>query len=245
MTRAITLLKLFSDHHPEWSLADLTRRTGLNKTTVYRLLSTLESAGLLARNKEKETYTLGSEVIALGGRALRSNNLRTVSAAELRSIAEAVRETCTLEILSGKNVMILDEIVGDHLVSGVPMIGTRWPAFATSTGKAILTYMPEEVVETCLKPPLPQITPRTVTSPDALRTEFSEIREAGYSVAVEELELGFSAVASVVRNHDGEVVAAISAGGPSMRFTSARIAEMGKAMFQAAARISAKLGYRA
>src|SRR5262245_17383988 len=91
--RAITLLKVFTETHPVWSLAELTKYSGLNKTTAFRLLSALESEGLIMRNSDTETYTLGPEIIVLGGRALRSNNLRSLSRDELKALADKTGET--------------------------------------------------------------------------------------------------------------------------------------------------------
>jgi DNA-binding IclR family transcriptional regulator len=242
--RAISLLKVFTENHPVWTLADLSRYSGLNKTTAYRLLTALESEGLIMRNPDTETYALGPEIIALGGRALRSNSLRSISKEELRALAEKTGETTTIEVLIGKDVLILEEAVGAHLISGVPSVGTRWPAFATSTGKAIFAYLPDALVDTLIKPPLPQITPKTITSPEVLRKELQRIREKGYSVADEELELGFVAIGAPIWNHDGEVAGAISLGGPAIRLTSSRLADVSRLVISAARRISSRLGYR-
>lgn len=241
--RAISILKTFTDERPSWALTDLSKQLGLNKTTVFRLLAALENERLVVHDPEKETYTLGSEMIVLGGRALRSSSLRQVSREELKTLADTSGETASLEVLSGKEVIILDEVVGDHLMGGVPSIGTRWPAFATSTGKAILAFSPDDEVDAVLKGPLPKITPKTVTSAEILRKQLAEIRERGYSVADEALELGYVAIGAPVHDHDGEVIAAISIGGPTLRL-GGRSDEIGVLVRRAAERISIRLGYR-
>jgi len=242
--RALSLLRIFTDAQPSWTLRDLAKRTKLNKTTLFRLLTALESEGLIVRDPVSETFRLGPEVIALGGRALRSNPLQTISRDELKSLAEKTRETATLEVLSGRDVVIVDEITGDRLLGGVAWIGTRWPAFATSTGLAILASLPPQEASEILKTPLSQITPKTITSPDQLRKEFQSIRQRGYAVADEALELGFLAVGAAILNHDGIVAGALSIGGPKIRLTSERIGELGTIVRNAAGRISTKLGYR-
>ncbi|HEY4491912.1 MAG TPA: IclR family transcriptional regulator [Acidobacteriota bacterium] len=242
--RAISLLKLFRQEKPVWSLAEICRTAGLNKTTVFRLLSALESEGLVARDPKYDTYALGPEIIVLGGQALRSNTLRSVSHNELKALAEGTGETSSLEILTAREVFVLDEIVGGHLMAGAQSIGTRWPAFATSTGKAILAYRPAEEVDVILRAPLPKITMKTITDPDILRRELGQVRKRGYAIADEALELGFIAIGAPLWNHDGEAVGAISVGGPTIRLTSRKIPEIGQQVRRSAERISAKLGYR-
>ena len=243
--RSLYLLKTFRDDRPSWSLAGLSKELKLNKTTVYRLLTALESEGLVRRNLDAETYSLGPDMVMLGARAMRSYTLREACRAELKTLAEASHETATLEILSGRDVLILDEIRGSHLLGSVPSVGTRWPAFATSTGKALLANLPEDQVSAILTGPLPQYTHKTITNPARLRKEFVEIKRRGYAVADEALELGFRAVGAALFQHDGEVAGAISLGGPVVRFNTDRISEFGKLLSGVAKRISLHLGYEA
>ncbi|HSE40289.1 MAG TPA: IclR family transcriptional regulator [Acidobacteriota bacterium] len=242
--RALTLLKLFTDAQPEWALKDLVKRTKLNKSTLFRLLTALESEGLISRDPISETYRLGPEIIALGGRALRSNPLQIIGRDELKSLAEKTRETASLEVLSGKDVVILEEVVGDRVLSGIASIGTRWPAFATSTGLAILSRLPDPDVQEILKSPLTQFTPKTITSPEQLRRELFNIKQRGFAVADEVLELGYVAIGAAIVNHDGEVAGAISIGGPKVRLTTDRVNEYGGIVRAAALRISSRLGHR-
>ncbi|MGH2524927.1 MAG: IclR family transcriptional regulator [Anaerolineales bacterium] len=243
--RAVALLKAFTDSQPELGLTELARTAGLNKTTTYRLLTALESEGMVARSSTTEAYRLGPEAIALGGRALRSNDLRTASHAELEALAEAVRETATLEVLADEGqVLILDEALGPFVVGNTQSIGTRWPAHATSTGKVLLAYLPKIKQEAALRGGLPRLTGKTIGSITALRRELARVREQGYATAVGELEAGFVAVSAPVFNHEGEVVAAISVGGPNARLTESRLPEIAGLVKQAATRISQRLGYR-
>lgn len=242
--RAISLLKVFTETHSVWTLAELTKYAGLNKTTTFRLLTALESEGLVMRNADTETYALGPEIIVLGGRALRSNSLRSLSRDEIKSLADKTGETATIEVLTGKDVLILEEVVGSHLFGGIPSIGTRWPAYATSTGKAILAYLPEALVDSIIKPPLSQFTPRTIGSMEALRKELVKVRDRGFAIAEEELELGFTAVGAPIWNHDGDVAGAVSVGGPSVRLNAQRIQEVARLLIASARRISARLGHR-
>jgi DNA-binding IclR family transcriptional regulator len=243
VARAIAVLKAFTDQHPHMTLAEVSRAVKLNKATTHRLLSALELEGLVARDQAAEAYRLGPEAIALGARALRTNDLRSVSRPELAALAEATGETATLEVLAGEDVLILDEAAGRHLVGSAPSIGTRWPAHATSTGKVLLAHTPEARREALLPARLPRLTPKTIASHETLRRELARVSEQGYATAVEELEAGYIAVGAPVYDHDGRVVAAVSVGGPSARLAPERLAGIADQVQKTAARISRKLGY--
>ena len=239
VVRAVRLLKACAGH-PAPRLGDLCRSQGLHKTTAYRLLSALESEGLLERTDD-DAYRLGPEAVALGGQALGAPRLREASRPELDALAEATRETATLEVLAGDDVLILDEAMGGRVVGTVPSLGTRWPAHATSTGKVLLAYRGNGHAGAR---PLPGFTPRTIVDPEALTRELARVRRRGYAVSAEELEPGFVAVGAPVHAADGTVVAAVSVGGPRTRLTADRIAEGARLVRSAAARISRTLGYR-
>ena len=214
---------------------------GIGLASAWDLAREGAHVALVARGKESEAYRLGPEAIALGARALRANDLRSVCHPELEALAQATGETATLEVLAGGEVLILDEVHGHHLVGTAQSIGTRWPAHATSTGKVLLANVPEAA----LPRSLPQLTEKTITRPGTLRRELACIREQGYATNVAELEAGYNAVSAPVRDHEGMVVAAISVGGPDARLTPGRIEEIAGMIQDAAGRISQRLGYRA
>lgn len=241
--RAVALLKAFSDSRPELGLTELARLAGLNKTTAFRMLTALESAGLVAKNRETDSYRLGPEVIALGGRALRANRLYLASRPELEALARKTGETATLEVLAGSETLILDEVLSQYFVGTTPSIGTRWPAHTTSTGKTLLAFLAEADLQAILSGPLARPTRRSIVQPHLLRRAFEHIRSRGYAVADEELEIGFVAVGAPVRNYDGRVLAAISIGGPSVRMTRTKVDSVAPLVMQAAERISKRLGF--
>jgi DNA-binding IclR family transcriptional regulator len=240
--RAVALLKAFDDRRPEWGLSELARAVGLNKTTTYRLLTALENEGMVTRSDRTDAYRLGPAVITLGGRALRSSDLREVSRPELAALAHATSETATLEVLAEDQVLILDEVFGSHVLGNTQSLGTRWPAHATSTGKVLLAHLPPERLEAFLAGGLQRLTERTITDPAALRQALAAARTQGYATVAEELEAGFVAAGAPVRNFAGEVVAAISVGGPALRLTSDRLGEIARQVVAAAERISRRLG---
>lgn len=233
--RAVRLLKLFTAERAEMTLAELSQAAGLNKTTTHRLLQALQSESLVERNPATSVYSLGPGLMALGVQALASSDLRKRVRPVLRMLARETGETATLEVPVEDSMLILDEVAGSHVVAASGNVGTRWPLHATSTGKAWLAY--DEASMDRLGELLP-LTPRTLVDRAAFRPEFIRIRRCGYAVTVDELEDGFSAVATVIRGGLGDLQGALSIGGPTNRLGAPQRTRLGGLLRQAAARLS-------
>ncbi|RLA24952.1 MAG: IclR family transcriptional regulator, partial [Gammaproteobacteria bacterium] len=121
--RAVRLLKIFSNERPEMSLAELSKASGLNKTTTHRLLRALQSEGLIERNAATSAYSLGAGLMALGVQALSSNDLRRRVRPLLRMLARETGETATLEVPVEDSMLILDEVAGSHVLGAAGNIG--------------------------------------------------------------------------------------------------------------------------
>ena len=234
--RAIRLLKLFSNERSEMSLGDLSQASGLNKTTTHRLLRALQSESLILKSPVSGRYSLGTGLMALGVQALASSDLRRRVRPVLRSLAHETGETATLEVPFEDSMLILDEVSGRHVIAAAGNVGTRWPMHATSTGKAYLAYDDRRLDDMPIE--LPTYTDRTLASRDGLAPLVSNIRRRGYAETVDELEEGFTAVATVLRGPLGDIEGALSIGGPTQRLGAARRAELGATLCQAAARLA-------
>lgn len=243
VTRAMAMLRAFDDAHREWGVTELGQRLGLSKSTAHRLLTALVDTGMVVQDPDSELYRLGPEAISLGARALRSSDLRQAGRRALETLARTTGETASLEVLLEDEILILDEVPGSHLVGSVVEVGTRWPAHATSTGKLLLAHRERPPAAASSNGTLEAYTPETVTRRRDLERELEEIRRQGYAIASEELEPGYSAVAAPVRDHLGRVVAALSIGGPTSRFGTRRLAELGAVLLRTADRVSMELGW--
>jgi DNA-binding IclR family transcriptional regulator len=247
--RALRILHAFADARPEWTLAGLSRELGLSKPTAFRLLLALEHEGLVVRYDTLNTYRLGPAAIELGARAQRANTVASAARPELETLTRATGETSSVEILAGDDTLILDEVQGGHLIGTSPSVGTRWPAHATSTGKVLLAAAVEEdpaLVRGMARRTggrLRGMTPSTIRSVPRLISELARVSRQGYATAVGELEAGYVAIGAPVRRHDGRILAAISLGGPSTRFTDARLPGLIRAVREAGGRISHRLGW--
>jgi DNA-binding IclR family transcriptional regulator len=245
--RAIALLKRFDDRHRSWRLSALAQAEGLHRATAHRLLAALEQAGMLARDLRRvDHYCLGPEALALGARAQRASELADTARPELEILAASTGETVSLEVPVWPDMLIIDEALGPRLVGSRPSVGTRWPAHATSTGKAILATMaPEHVVRLLGRKPA-RPTAATLVDPAALARDLAETRRRGWAAAMDELEIGFAAVGAVIRARGGTVVGAISTGGPTERFDHPkRLASLGRQTRLAADRVAEALGWAA
>lgn len=234
--RAVRLLKLFTNERPEMSLAELSRASGLNKTTTHRLLRALQSESLIDRNPATSSYSLGAGLMALGVQALASSDLRRRVRPVLRTLARETGETATLEVPFEDSMLILDEVAGNHVLGSAGNIGTRWPIHATSTGKVWLAF--DETGIDRLGETLKALTANTLTDKDALQPQLAEIRRRGYAITVDEIEEGFTAVATIIRGVLGDVQGALSIGGPTQRLTAARRNELGTVLGRAAQRLN-------
>jgi DNA-binding IclR family transcriptional regulator len=242
ISRAIALLKAFDDAHPEWTLGELSDCLGLNKTTTYRILAALESEQIVMR-VGNGSYRLGTELIALGGCAMRANDLRGAARPFMETLTREIQETVSLEILTRDHVQILDEVSSRDPMAVSQDIGARLPIHATSTGKLLLAYQPAAEIDTVLARPLAALTPHTMVEPAALRNQLIEIRSQGYATAQHELDIGFAAVAAPIYNQTHAVVAALSVGGPILRLQERDFPAVVAAVQVAARRVSRRLGY--
>lgn len=234
--RAVRLLKLFSSEQPEMSLAQLSQASGLNKTTTHRLLRALQSEALIDKNPATSGYSLGAGLMALGVQALASSDLRRRVRPMLKTLARETGETATLEVPVEDSMLILDEVAGRHVVAAAGNIGTRWPMHATSTGKAYLAFEDYRIEH--LSESLCALTTKTLVRKDLFMPQLMDIRRRGYAETVDELEVGFTAVATVIRGALGDVQGALSIGGPTQRMSATRRAELGASLCKAAARLS-------
>ena len=203
----------------------------------------------MARSGPAGAYRLGTAAIELGARAQRATTVSAAARPELEWLARETGETSSLEVFYAGETLILDEVHGHHRLGTTPSIGTHWPAHATSTGKVLLAAGRSGVLESSQAAqsgpdtPLRRFTERTITSRSALDAELDRVAEQGHASVVGELEPEFVAVGAPVWNHLGQVVAAISLGGPASRLRGDTRQRGLRLVVQAAARVSERLGY--
>jgi DNA-binding IclR family transcriptional regulator len=241
--KALELLSAFSFREPRLSLADLAGRTGIPRATAFRLLSTLEHSGFL--DKVHGAYQLGIKCFVLGNIVAGGLDLRETARPHLAALRETTRETTQIAILDHWQVVYLERMLSPLSVGYMrSRAGAILPAYCTGLGKTLLAFRPQPEVEAWVATQkFPALTPKTITSGKRLLKELAAIRERGYGLDDEEREKGVSCIAAPIRNHTGDVVAAISVAGPSQRMARELVgSEMARAVVATARAISVDLG---
>jgi len=243
--KAMAILYAFSHDEPELGVMELSRRLSLHKSTISRLLMTLEQGGLVERNLDTGCYRLGVELIALAGHVVQHADLRGIARPRLEALAEECRETANLVILHQGEAMNIEQFVpADRQIKDVGWVGRRTPLHATSTGKVLLAYLPDGERERVIEQlELTRFTEHTIVERERLRRELGQVRHRGYALGMEELEIGLNSVAAPVRDHAGMVCAAVSISGPAYRLTRELIPDLTSHVLEAAAHISRSLGW--
>jgi DNA-binding IclR family transcriptional regulator len=243
VARAIRILELVAESPGRLGVTDLGRRLGVHKATASRLVSTLAGRGLLERDPATDKYRPGFGLVRMATTAVADLDLVRQARPVMEGLAEETQETVNLAVLSGLEVVNIDQVAGTHAVVNVNWVGRRTPLHCTSNGKVLLAHLPDQERRRILSGVLERRTPNTIVDPDVLDTQLRQARRQGYAYTVEELEVGLNAVAGPVRNPAGEVIAAVSVAGPAYRVTAARIPDLARNVVEAATQISRRMGY--
>ncbi|MCR3753654.1 IclR family transcriptional regulator [Lentzea californiensis] len=239
--RAISVLELLAQG--EAGITEIAGELGVHKSTVSRLVSVLESRGLVEQLGERGKYAIGFGVVRLAGAATGRMDLTKLGQPVCQTLADSFGETVNIAVHDAGVAINITQARGSAAVSAVNWIGQRTPLHATSSGKVLLAYLPVDERKRLVSLPLDSYTESTLVDGDRLLAELETVASQGFAACFEELELGLHAVAVPVRGHRGEVVAAMSASGPSYRLSRQRVAEIVPTMSSAAADLSAQLGY--
>jgi IclR family transcriptional regulator, acetate operon repressor len=223
-------------------VTDIAAETGLAKSTVSRLLSTLHDLGAVSQIDAGGAYRTGDLMVELASAAIPGKGLVSRARPHLVALVHAVHEAAGLSVLDGDLVFYLDQVDTDNPVQVRDWTGVRVPAHAVSSGLVMLAAVTSARLDDYLSRPLEVFTPHTMTHPAALRERLARVAAQGWSWVFEEFALGINSVAAPVRDRSGAVVAAVHAHGPSYRFPGAVTEEVAAAEVVAtAAAISAAI----
>ncbi|MER5177878.1 IclR family transcriptional regulator [Streptomyces sp. NPDC002896] len=221
LDKAATILESFRPDGGTYRLTELAERTGLTKTTAFRLAADLVRLGLLERTGD--SYRLGGKLFELGSLVPRRQDLRDAALPFLQDLFEATRETVHLGVREGHEVVYVERIHGHDVLPLPSRIGGRLPLTCTGVGKALLAFSGTELTEEVLAQPLPSLTPYSITDPARLRTAIEQAQVSGLAYEEQEAALGVSCIAAPV--FDGAVaVAALSVAVPRARYRPAQLA---------------------
>jgi DNA-binding IclR family transcriptional regulator len=212
-------------------------RLRLPKSTVARLLGTLEELGAVER-VDGPRWRIGPGVSALASVATPERSLAALARPHLTELVHDLGEAAGLALPDGHTVHYVEQVESDNPVQVRDWSGTRAPLHAAPSGLVLLAEWPEEAIDGYLARDLERLTPRTVTEPEALRARLAEVRQQGYAWGLEEFAEGINSIAAPVRDAEGHAIAAIHCHGPAYRFPQRRHEERIAARVVAAANAS-------
>lgn len=218
LARAMQVLECFSVEQPEMGPSEIAKMLGMQKSTVYNILSTFQRLGYLMKNPDTGKYCLGMKVLHLGYIVNSHHGMRDLFLPYLTRIAQETREVCYFGILNENEVLYIESTYPSSQQPTRNILGERAPLYCTGIGKAMLAYLPEGQIDAVIHGRLKAYTSFTMTDPAMLLHHLEEIRQNGYAVDNMEHEFGIRCVAVPVFNAAGKVFAAVSVSGPSPRF---------------------------
>ncbi len=243
VVKAFTLLDAFIGDKKEWGVRELAKKTGYNKSTTYRLLSTLETLGALQKNDE-DKYLLGLKLFELGNLVSIHKALRKQSRVPLEQIASEIKETVHFGVLDKNQVLYLNKTESPQGLKVSTQIGSYQKAYCTAIGKVLLAFSTEKVLTNYMHTVvLEQCTEHTITDKGLLLKELQKIKAQHYALDMEELELGLICIAIPVFNKQKEIVASISVSGPSSRFKLEKINDYLAIIEKGARDIEERIGF--
>jgi DNA-binding IclR family transcriptional regulator len=240
--RAVTILEILA-RTGEVGVTELARELGVHKSTAFRLVAALERRDLVEQNNGRGKYRLGTGILRLAGATTSRLDLVQESRTVSRSLAQRSGETVNIAVLSDGAALYMDQVAGSSALQPHNWVGQRIPLHATSNGKVLLSCLDRADVAKQV-PTLRAYTANTITSLEALVRELDEVRTRGYAIAIDELEIGLTAVAAPIRNIHGEVIASMSISGPTFRLDARRVPQMSEDVVEAAREVSRRLGWR-
>ena len=239
--RAVTILEILA-RTGESGVTEIATELGVHKSTAFRLVATLESHGVVEQNEDRGRYRLGVGLLRLAGATTARLDVIQEARPLCRQLAAETGETVNIAVLSESSAFYLEQVAGSSALQSHNWVGQHIPLHATSNGKILLSGLEPERLKQVLGS-LPAYTALTITKKTQLRKELDRVREQGYAVAVDELEVGLTAVAAPIRNAHGDVIASMSVSGPTFRLAGSRVEEVVGLLVDAATEVSRRLGW--
>ncbi|MDI6782657.1 MAG: IclR family transcriptional regulator [bacterium] len=245
--RSLRILALLGENPIGLGVTEISRLLKINKSTVYRLLFTLETHKFVEQNPDSEAYRLGLKIFELGSRVMHTLELREVAIPYLKTLAAKSNETAHLVVRDGYDVVYLAKEEPIHPIRMVSRLGSTAPLHCTAVGKAILAALSNRDIKQLYGKYTGwrKYTRNSIKCLHDLVKELDLIRNQGYAVDREEFNPGVCCVGAAIHDCTNNVVGAISLSGPKFRFTNRRIKELTKMVITASEQISRRLGYLA
>lgn len=243
--RAIQIVELFTGSLTELGITEISQMMGLGKSTVYGLVNTLLAAGYLEQNPENKKYRLGLKLFELGSIVQERMDIREIALPYLKKISREFGMTVHMGLYQDWEVIYIDKVDAPNTRIVYSQVGKRAPMYCTGIGKAVLANLkPADIQYILGTQPREKLTPHTKTGEEQILRELEEIRQKGYSVDDEEVEIGLRCVAVPIFDHRKKPVAAISISSAAAVMEGMNVPEAAQRLREDALEISRKLGCR-
>lgn len=244
LSKCLTVLDLLASSPRPLTYTDIVERTGLPKSTSYRLISVLVNERLVHFDPESRAYRIGYRLLELAAQGLNSFDLRRIAAPGLRALGEATQESVLLAVRDGHEIVYIDRVESTRSLRFSTAVGNRAPLHCTGLGKAILAFLPEETrFELYGVIDFHRFTEKTITTVEALEHEFAQVRACGVAVDDTEHQPDIRCVSAPIFSRQGEVIAAVSISAPSSRGDDEHLESWMPLVRDAAALISREMGW--
>lgn len=244
LEKTFRLLGSFDAEHREWGVTELSKKLAINKSTVSKILSMLETYRFLSKDRETRKYGLGLRLFELGSLVTDQMDLQRVALPHMEELNKKVGETVHLVVMDNFEIVYINKVESPQSLRIVTRVGGRLPAYCTGVGKVLLAALsPEELDRFLRKTPLKKYTRHTVTDPNKLKETLAQIRLKGYALDLEEFSIGLMCVAAPIFNFLKKEVAALSISGPTHRVQDRGLEYFVSLVKKTAHQISQRLGY--
>ena len=226
LQRGLEVIRAFDADAPELTLSDVARRTGLSRAAARRFLLTLAELGYV--RSDGRHFSLSPRVLELGYAYLSSLSLPEVAEPHLEALVAEVRESSSMSVLDGDDIVYVARVPVSRIMTVSINVGTRFPAYATSMGRVLLSGLADEALDAYLATvELERLSPKTLTSTATLRTELNRVRSQGWAMVDQELEEGLRSLAAPIRDRTGRTVAAVNLSAHASRLSIERARRAG------------------
>ena len=235
LARGISVLCSFTKEHPEMTLSEVAAETSLSPAVARRCLNTLVHLGYVG--KKGKLFLLTPEVMSFASAFLESMNVEEVVRPYLQEVRDLTGDSSSLSVLSQHDILYLVHVSTNRMIRLVAGVGTRFPAYATSMGRALLAFHSDEFIEKFLnEAEIKALTDKTVASRTKLRQILKRVRKQGYASIQDELDYGIVSIAVPVFSDTGEVLASINCSTATTRVNQTEIVKTRLPVLQKAAK---------
>jgi DNA-binding IclR family transcriptional regulator len=245
VSHALDILESFTKTEDELGVTELSKRLGLHKNNVFRLLATLEHRGYIEQNKSTENYRLGPKTLQIGAIFIEQRECRRQARPILEHLMASSGETAVVAVLRGNKVIYMDSVETNKTVRAISRVGVMLPAHCTAVGKMQLSFLPVAEIEKLYpENTLPSLTDKSIKTRDGLIADLKKTSERGYAVEHEEADLDVRSIAVPAKDFSKNVIAAVGIVAPAHRLSDDRLEKGVIAMVQEAGKaLSTKLGF--